>query len=481
MKRTRNIARWAGAALLSVVLATPSTADTLADTLVKAYQLSPSLQASRAALRALDEQVGQARAGKRPQVDLQFQIETGQSESFSAAGPFSAASQNLVKSRSLNATIAASLTLLDRGRTRAAINAAQANVSAGRASLKNSEQTLLLDAVTAFMDVRRDSRFVSLGQSNVSVLRQQVRAAQDRFELGEVTRTDVSLAEARLAQAVATLASFQGQLAVSKEQFKAVVGVQPNNLQTPPPIPGLPASVDQAIAISMRESPNMISIRFSELAAKFNVDRAIANRKFTLDAGASASVDSNGNEGNNGNLDIFDTRDTQSSWQLSLTLNRQIYSGGALKSAVRQAQATLAEQKFLVQDTARQVQQSVAASWANLEIAQASIVANREQVRAAQVTFDGVREEARLGARTTLDVLDREQELRDAQVQLASSIRDEYVSAYQLLSAMGLLTAEHLKLGVDSYDPDLYYNAVQRAPIRTPRGEKLDKLIERYR
>ncbi|QHQ35572.1 TolC family outer membrane protein [Algicella marina] len=485
MKRGNTIVRYVSVAILCAACAGQAGADTLADTLAKAYQLSPSLQAAQAALRALDEQVGQAKAGKRPQVNMEFGVTTGISEPQNSFRPVDPTDpfgdleefepNTVARSRQINARISTTLNLFDAGRTKAAVNAANASVSAGRASLKNAEQNLLLNAVTAFMDVRRDIRFVSLAESNVSVLGQQVRAARDRFELGEVTRTDVSLAEARLAQARASLASFRGQLTVSQEQFRAVVGVPPENLQAPPPIPALPASLEQAISIAMRESPDMIAIRFREIAAKYNVERADANRKLTLDAGASFGVT------NSGNLNIYDDLDTKASGQLSLTLRRQLYSGGALKSAIREAQAALSEQKFLVQDTARLVQRNVASAWAGLDIAQASIIANRQQVAAAQVTFDGVREEARLGARTTLDVLDREQELRDAQVQLASSIRDEYVRAYELLASMGLLTVEHLNLGVEQYDPNLYYNAVKNAPLRTPRGEKLDKLLERYR
>ncbi len=468
-----------------VALGNPSYADTLADTLVKAYQLSPALEAARAQQRATDEGVAQARAGKRPQVDISSTLRTGRAERSDFVGRLN---DSLSRSRSLNVELTASLNLYDGGRTRAAINAAKAQVSAGRAQLKNSEQNLFLNSVASYVDVRRDSRFVALGQNNVSVLRQQVRAARDRFELGEVTRTDVSLAEARLAQAQATLASFVGQLAVSKESFKAIVGVEPVNLQTPPPLPNLPATLDQAIAIAMRENPSMISARFQELVARYNLERADANRKSTLTAGANVGVetsdadvgpDSDGGLGST-NLNIFNDENSTLSYGLSLTASRQLYSGGALKSAVRQATNTLAQQKFLLQDTARQVQQNVASAWAGLEIAQASIRANREQVAAAQITFDGVREEARLGARTTLDVLDREQELRDAQVQLASSIRDEYVRAYELLATMGLLTIEHLNLGIEAYDPDVYYKAVERGPAITPRGAKLDKLLQKY-
>lgn len=472
MKRRLKFAPLVLFASISVGMAGPSQADTLADTLVKAYQLSPALDAARASVRALDEGVAQAGAGKRPSVGMTFDLRSTWSENRDILG---AETGRIGRSRRLNAEVSATQNIYDGGRTKAAVAAANAQVSAGRAELKNAEQSLFLNAVAAYVDVRRDLQFVSLGRSNVSVLNQQVQAARDRFELGEVTRTDVSLAEARRAAAEAQLVSFRGQLDLSEEDFRAVVGVPPSNLQPPPALPALPKSLDEAIAIAMRENPNMIASRFQEQAALHNLERARANRRFTVDAGASVGV------ANSGNLNLFDDDESTASYTLSLTARQQLYSGGALVSAERQALQALAQQKYLLQDTARQVQRSVAGAWAGLEIARASISANRKQVQAAEVTFEGVREEARLGARTTLDVLDREQELRDAQVQLASSQRDLYVRAYELLASMGLLTLEHLNLGIESYDPNEYYEAVKNAPVITPRGAKLDKLLQKYR
>ncbi|MEO0388384.1 MAG: TolC family outer membrane protein [Pseudomonadota bacterium] len=454
-------------AVLTFGLAAPALPDTLADTLKRAYQLSPRLDASRANLRALDEGVAQARAGRRPTIIASANAQQSASITDDLGS-------DVIDNTTITGQITAELTLYDGGQTRSAIEASQAVVAAGRANLKSVEQTLFLDAVTAYVDIRRDQAFVSLGRSNVEVLQQQVQAANDRFELGEVTRTDVSLAEARLAAAQSQLVSFIGQLNISNEVFEAVVGVPPRSLAPPPPLPQLPGTVTGAEAIAMQENPAMIAARFNEVAAQFNVERARGAKRLSVTADLTGSIR---------NQDVgsptVGPRATTSSLQAGVTASYPLYTGGSLESAVREAQASLAEQRFNVQDTARGVKQQTATAWATLEIARAQIVANREQVRAARIAFEGVREEATLGARTTLDVLDLEQDLRDAQVELASSVRDEYVAAYSLLSAMGLLTLEKLNLGIPAYDPDLYYSKVQDGPFFTVRGRKLDALIEK--
>ncbi len=438
---------------------TPSWADTLTDALIKAYQLSPVLEASRAGLRAVDEGVAIARAARRATVNGTVE---------GALGGNNRNDWDLNDTYSVG--INAQLTVYDGGQTRFAVESARASVSAGRNDLRATEQNVLLDAVSAFMNVRRDTRFVDLARNNVRVLREQVRAARDRFEVGEVTRTDVSLAEAALAAAQSNLAFREGQLNASKSNYRAVVGVSPNNLQTPPALPNIPASLEAAQAIAMRENPSLIAARFDEISAEFDLKRARAAKgpSATLSAGASRGL----NTGTDGQ-DI-------TSAQISLQGNLPIYTGGRLPALQRQAAATLATRKAEVQNTARVVRQNTADAWSNLQVARATVVSDREQVRAAQVAFDGVQEEATLGARTTLDVLDTEQDLRDAQVQLVSSLRDEYVAAYSLLSAMGLLSVEYLGLGIPTYDPDINYQQVQNAPISTVRGRTLDRIKDRY-
>ncbi|MEO1550789.1 MAG: TolC family outer membrane protein [Pseudomonadota bacterium] len=447
------------AAAFALALPQGVWADTLSDALVKAYQLSPVLEASRASLRSTDEGVAQARAARRPTVSGSASATLSDNDDFN---------RDLTDSYSIQ--LDASLTLLDGGQNRFAIESARNAVASARAGLRDAEQSVLLDAVSAYMDVRRDMQFVSLSQNNVMVLQEQVRAARDRFDVGEVTRTDVSLAEARLAEAQANLASSRGQLRTSEEVYRAVVGVAPRNLQPPPPLPTMPRSVSDAQAIALREAPSLTSAQFNEIAANFDLKRSRAAQGFsaTLNSSAGFSVDQR-----------FEG-DTQTSTSIGVTGTLPIYQGGRLSSLVRQAQAVVALRKAEVQSAARSVRQNVATAWSNMDVSAATVAAAREEIRAAQVAFDGVREEATLGARTTLDVLDREQELRDAQFSLASAERDRYVAGFNLLASMGLLTVEYLNLGIPTYDPDVNYQKVQNAPFSTERGSILDKLRGRY-
>jgi len=454
----------AGAVVATVAQA--GLADTLTDTLIRAYQSSPFLESQRAALRRTDENVAIARSSKRPEI----------SAAIGAAGTIARppgpalVPDEWEYNQEVTAELRATLLLYDHGQTAAAIQSAKAQVMANRAVLREVEQAVLFGAVQAYMDVRRDEISVDVGENNVQVLREQVRATRDRFELGEVTRTDVSLAEARLAAAQAALAGFRGQLQISREAFGAVVGVPPQDLQPPPPLPGLPGTLAEAEAIAMRLHPNIVSARHAEEAAGYDLSRARSARGPSISGAATVQTTD----------DVLDRGINDVRGTVSITGRVPLYQGGRLSAAARQAEALLAQRKFEVQDTARQIRQNTAGAWANLAVARASIVANREQVRSAQIAFEGVQEEALLGARTTLDVLDLEQDLRDAQLQLASSQRDEYVAAYQLLSTMGLLTVEHLNLGIPTYDPEAYHNKVQNGPYSTVEGSILEKLRDRY-
>ena len=449
---------------LAIFAGTSGQAETLADTMIKAYQLSPLLDANRAALRGIDEGVAQARAGRRPQI----------SAGASARSNFDDDEGSRLDTYQVQ--LGATLSLYDGGNSKAAIESAKAGVLAARAQLVDVEQTVLLQAVTAYMDVRRDQQFVSLGLNNVSVLEQQVRAATDRFELGDITRTDVSLAEARLAAARASLAAARGRLDASRETYLAVVGIPARNLQAPPTIPALPPSLSDSELIAMREHPGLNAARQSVTGAEWDLERAKSSSRPTLNAGASVSVSRRDPTG----AALNNSHDSNNSAELSLTGNLPLYTGGRNSSLVRQAQTFVSQRKFELQNTARQVRQEVAFAWSDRAVARASIIANRQQVEAAQIAFNGVQDEATLGSRTTLDVLDREQELRDAQVQLASSIRDEYVAAYNLLAAMGLLTVQHLNLGIPVYDPHANYEKVQKAPMNPSFSRKVDRIKGLY-
>ncbi len=418
-----------------------ASADSLADALVKAYQTSPLLESNRAALRGVDERVPQARSQRRPQVDASIGASSGtQVEDY----------ENTLDSA--QAALNASLLLFDNGQTKAAIESARNQIAAGRADLKNVEQLVLFNAVQAYVDVRRDQEFVRLATNDVQRLNETLDATRNRFDVGEVTRTDVSQSESRLAASRSTLAGAQGQLEVSREAYKAAVGVMPSNLEPLPPLPALVKSLDEAVAIGIQRNPQIIAAQFTERAAVYDFDRALAAKGPTLGVTASVGFQRDNQRG---------VWDGQTFGEVGVQGSLPLYTGGLNDSLVRQAQAVLDQRRFELQDTGRTVTQSVGEAWAQLEVARATIVARREQADSARIAAEGVAEEARLGARSTLDVLDADQERLTAEAEIVRSLRDEYVAAYGLLRAMGLLTVEHLKLGIETYDPDVNFTRVQ--------------------
>ena len=439
---------------LGLVLgSTAVRADTLADALAAGYENSGLLEQNRALLRVADEDVAQAVAALMPIVNWSLQASSTYPRTY---GFFSAEEVNA------SLQISAQLTLYDGGVTRLAIDAQKELVLATRESLVGDEQQVLLRVVQAYMNVRRSNEFVSLRDSNLRLITQELRAAQDRFEVGEVTRTDVSLAEARLASARSQLASEQGGLARALAEYEAAVGRPARNLAATGPAP-VGQSIPQAIDLAQRQHPAIRQAQHSVAAAELNILRAEAAMRPTLTLNGSASVDDDNITGE----------------QLGLSLGGPIYQGGRLSSQVRQfmARRDAARSNMLV--VSQGVEQTVLNAYSQLEVARASRDASERQVRAAQAAFDGIREEATLGARTTLDVLNAEQELLDARANLISAMVDETVTSYTVLSAMGLLTAEHLNLNVQLYDPAAYYNLVKDAPtIMSQQGAALDRVLQ---
>ncbi len=437
------------------------SAETLTDALIKAYQTSPLLNSSQAALRALDENVPQARANRRPQVEAFASGNTG-------------TTAEALNERIDNATAALDATLLlyDSGQTKAAIESARNRIAAGRADLRDVEQVVLFNAVQAYVDVRRDEEFVRLASNDVERLDETLRATRNRFEVGEVTRTDVSQSEARLANSRSILAAAEGELEISREAYRAAVGTPPRNLERLPPLPEIPNSLEAANAVGLQRNPRIISAQFLERAAVYDFDRALAAKGLTVSAGAQVGFRRGTTQ--------FGDYDGDSYGELNLRGGLPLYTGGRNDSLVRQAQAVLDQRRFEVQDTARQVTQNVAAAWAQLEVARVTIVARREQAEASRIAAEGVAEEARLGARSTLDVLNADQERLQAEAEIVRSVRDEYVAVYGLLQAMGLLTVEHLGLGIETYDPDINFSRVQAAPSGGYDTSVVDRIRSRW-
>jgi len=434
-----------------IVGAGAASADTLRQALIKAYNNSGLLEQNRAVLRAADEDVAQAAATLRPV----FNWSAGVTHNFSNTD-----------STSQSLALSAEMTIYDGGSNNFAIEATKETVLATRQSLISVEQNVLLDAVQAYMDVRRETETVALRQNNLRVIQEELRAAQDRFDVGEVTKTDVALAEARLASSLAQLEAAKGATQQAKARYKQAVGVNANGLSTPPSLPKLPASAEAAQSVAIRNHPAMRQIQHTIKAADLNIARA------KTASGPTATI--------GGSYGIARTNSSKATEPGSISFNIRgpIYTGGNIPSVIRKAQAQKEAQVANLHVSKRQIEQATATSYALLDMARASRKATEEQIRASQVAFDGTKEEATLGARTTLDVLNAEQDLLNAKASLITALVDEQVAAYRLLAQMGQLTVDHLNLPVQKYDPDAYYNHVKDAPAASDQGKALDRVLK---
>jgi len=432
-------------------------AETLADALIAAYKTSNLLDQNRAVLRAADEGVAEAVSALRPVVAYTLQGAWQRADVIVGGVPA------VVEGLSASLALSAELTIWDAGRRQIGIEIARESVLATRQALIDVEQSVLLFAVQAYVDVRLAQEVVALRQSNLRLITQELRAAQDRFDVGEITRTDVSIAEARLAASRAALAAAEGQLMIAREAYKAATGAYPGNLAPLPKAPALPRTMEEAQAVARATHPSIRQAQHQVTVADLQVDLAVANRAPTIGLGATLRTDD---------------EDLQSQ-SLGITMNQTLYAGGRLSSLQRRALAGKDAARAGLQQTAVGVVQNVGVAWANLAVAAASIEASDLQIRAAQAAFDGVREEAAAGTRTTLDVLDAEQELLDARNARLEAEAQRYVAVYQVLATMGLLTVDHLQLGIPTYDPEAYYGAVEKAPSHSAQGKKLDRILEK--
>ena len=453
--------------VLTVVLAVSGQgqvrADTLADALVSAYNDSGLLDQNRALLRAADEDVAQAVAALRPIINWAADL----TRSFGRTRTSTTFGARPISTTDINVGITAQLLLYDFGQSRFRTEAAKETVLATRQVLLGVEQQVLLRAIEAYLNVRRTSEFVALRENNLRLLRQELRAAKDRFEVGEVTRTDVALAEARLAEARSGLAAAQGDLLQANEEFRAATGREPGGVTAPVRLPNLPDSIDAAKAIAVRNHPDMKAAQYRVSAAELLIKAADAAMKPSVNLTGRLSA---GEEFGNTNF----TR----SGSFGVEVTGPIYQGGLLSSVKRQAMAQRDAQRGNLHQTRYQITRNVGTAYAILRAAQATTVSFEQQVRAARVAFRGIREEAKLGARTTLDVLDAEQDLLDAQANLISAQINVYSAAYGVLAALGQLTAKDLRLDVQTYDPAAYYNLVKDAPAEvSEQGRKLDRVL----
>jgi len=426
---------------IAVFMAPPrASAETLSDAMVMAVRSSPELSVNTANIRVLSERAVQARSGGRIQVQGTVNLTTQFFDMDELRFP-------------TTARLDVTQPIYTGGQVANATEAAEVRITAEEVRRIATEQTILLQTVTAYLDVRRDQTLVRLGRNNVRVIREQLRAAQVRFDVGDLTRTDVAQAEARLAAARSQLAARTGQLQSSREAYKRVVGQYPEKLAPPPPVPDLPEDLDQAIAISLRDEPTIRAARLERRAAGSDVRTAVGALLPRVSLLAQVA-----------NRDTIRLRgDAVAEASVGVQIVVPFYSGGGNYSRVREAQALVEARMGDIDTAMRNAARSVGIAWSDLGVAAATIRAGELGVRAARIAFEGVQEEATAGLRTTLDVLDAEQELLNARGTLVTARRDQYVASYNLLFSVGKLTASHLGLDfTDTKTPNYYASVRER-------------------
>jgi outer membrane protein len=443
----------------SLLAASPAAAQTLQEALALAYSNNPTLLAARAQLRATDENVPQALSGWRPTVVLSgaagyadgtlrspttvFDPVTRQPQRGAA---FTDAERNTLN---LNASV--NQPLFRGGRTVASTRRAESQVLAQRARLLAAEQQVLQDTVNAYVEVIRFQEEVRLNVNNEQVLTRQLQATNERFRVGEITRTDVAQAESRLAGARANRSQAEGNLQAARAVFQRLVGVAPTRLIAPQPLQLPVRSQAEAGQLAAVNNPNVVAALFDEAAARDQIDVQFAALMPTLSVqGQTFRIDNN--------LQPH-TRATGS--QVTANLSVPLYQGGAEHALVRQARQQAQQARSVVEDQRRQATQQATAAWETLQSARAQVDSNRSQIRAAEIALDGVQREAIVGSRTTLDVLNAEQELLNARVALVRALAELVRASHTLASAVGRLTARDLALRVQLYDTEAYYRAVR--------------------
>ena len=413
-------------ALGAALLAGTASADTLREALNSTYRSNPTLNAQRETLKSTDATVGVTR-------DLSS---AGALRRIGSKGPF------------LNGGVDLSMPIFQGGSVKNAIQAAKTRVEAGRATLRAVEGDIFTEAVAAYMDVMRDRSIVELNANNVKVLDTNLEATRDRFEIGDVTRTDVAQSEARLSLGRSQLATAQGRLAGSEENYRRVIGKTPEALAPPPPLPPLPATADEAVRIALVNNPDYIAATRQAQAARYDVHVAEAARLPTISGVAS------GDYVNTLNGDTGGAPRSGTATSIGVQGRIPLYQGGLPGARVRQSQAL--EGQFLEQVVAseRLVVANTRSAFATYKAALESVSSNDVAVKANELALEGVRAEYSVGTRTILDVLNAEQELLNSQVLLVTAKRDAYVAGFQLLNAMGQAEAADLGLeGGPLYDP----------------------------
>jgi len=440
-------------------------AETIGGALIKAYLTNPDINTQRAAVRVADENVPKANAGYLPTVEAtaNIGIERAQTSLFGAQGGAANSTTTFVKPRGYGVT--ANETVFNGNRTLNSIRQAESQVFGAREQLRNTEQNTLLSGLTAYMDVLEDTAILGLDNNNVDVLKEQLRETRDRFTVGEVTRTDVAQAEASLAQGQGTALSAVATLQAAVARYRQFIGDQPTSLAPVKPlVRPIPKTLPEAISISQIEHPAISGSLHGVDAAELQVK--IAEGALYPTVGLSAAVSNQ-----------YDVNGIPGFKVLSGTITGQltipIYQGGAEYAATRQAKESLSQQEIQTDSLRNQVRQAVVAAWGLNTAAVGVVRAARASVSANEVALTGVREEAKVGQRTTLDVLNAQQALLQARTTLVQAEHDQVVDSYSLLSAVGRLNIPTLGLAVAEYDPRVHFDQVKSKWIglRTPSGQ----------
>ena len=425
-------------------LAGSAAAMTLPEALASAYLNNPELQAERARVRGVDESVPQALSGWRPTVSVNGSVGYNNSTS------------NLREKRTQDAqprqgSLTVTQPLFNGFRTLNQTEAAENQVLAAREQLRVLEQRLFSSVAEAYLNVVRDRAEVELKSNNEQVLQRQLAATRDRFRVGEITRTDVSQAESRLAGATASRIAAESQLSTSRATFERLVGLPPEQLTTPAAAEGLPGSLQDAVGLATSEQPAVLAAEYAARAAVETVDAATGELLPTVALQGTAFR----------NFDDSTDQSRSNGYQVVATVAVPLYEAGGTYSRISEAKHTAGQRRLIVEQTRQQSRESAVQAWEQLQAHRAQITSLQAQVRAAEVALEGVEREAQVGARTVLDVLDAEQELLDARVGLVRAQRNERVSTYALLSAVGRLNARDMALPVELYDPVAHYDDVR--------------------
>ena len=432
----------------AVLAATPASAQTLTEAFAYTYNNNPQILAQRALLRATDEQVPQALANWRPTVTL-----TG-TAGFERAGIAARGSSTQFSSFEPRAAdLRITQPLYRGGRTEAQTRQAINTVQSTRAQTLGVETQVFQSVAQTYLDVVRDQTLVEVNRSNEQVLRRQLEATQDRFRVGEVTRTDVAQAESQLAQATAQRINAEGQLEVSRANYARAVGHPPGRLVQPRERPVLPATRDEALTLAANNNPNVISAMFTELAARDNIDLVRGQLLPTINLVGDLS------RSFAPSVALQTTRQDTASAVLQLTM--PLYEGGAIWSQTRAAEQTVGQRRSQLDDARRLAVQQATQAWETLQSARAAITSFGAAVRAAQIALEGIQQEALVGSRTVLDVLISEQQLFTTQSQLVGAQHDAALAEFNLAAATGRLIAPELRLPVQLYDMERHYRAVK--------------------